>query len=83
MQDGLCQRVELYLRKARREFANIQVQGGSGVIRLTGQLPTFHLRQLALECSKRVAGVRNVIDDLYVPERPASEFAARQIVVAS
>lgn len=76
----LCQRVELFLRGRNRDFANIAVHDEEGVLHLTGQVPTYYLRQIALECAKRVAGARNVIDELRVPNRQAVKSCRRMEV---
>jgi len=38
----------------------------NGVVELQGRLPTFHLRQVAVESAKRVAGVTRVVDRIAV-----------------
>ncbi len=37
-----------------------------GVVVVQGTLPTFYMRQIAVECIKRVAGVTQVIDQITV-----------------
>ena len=57
----LCQRGYAPLR-------TLTVAVERGVVVLQGVLPTYYLRQVALACSKRVAGVTAVIDHIEVPE---------------
>lgn len=39
-----------------------------GTVTLRGSLPTFYDRQLAIEITRRVAGVLRVVDELTVPQ---------------
>ena len=65
--DGeLAKRVGLYLVSARYELSTLMVNSQDGIVRLTGRVPSFYLRQLAVSCAQRVAGVRNVVDELQV-----------------
>ena len=47
----------------------VDVEENNGTIVLTGRVRTFRERQAAVECCKRVAGVREVIDGLVVAGR--------------
>lgn len=51
-----------------------------GVVVVQGRVPTYYLRQVAVECIKRVAGVTQVIDWIevvYVPDEcPVNECPA-------
>lgn len=63
----LLQRLTVQLRE--RGFAPYRTLGlcvENGVVELQGRLPTYHLRQVAVECIKRVAGVRRVVDRIAV-----------------
>lgn len=61
-----------------------------GVVVVHGRVPTYYLRQVAVECIKRVAGVTQVLDRIevvYVPdcpgdERPADEPETSTILAA-
>jgi osmotically-inducible protein OsmY len=60
--------VALFLGAARPELAVISVQANDGIVELTGVVPSFYLRQLAIACARRVAGVREVIDHIHVED---------------
>lgn len=62
----LASRVQLYLGTTRPVLSNVRVDAERGNVRLKGTVPTFHLRQLAVASARRVAGVRNVVDELTV-----------------
>ncbi|HTN73908.1 MAG TPA: BON domain-containing protein [Pirellulaceae bacterium] len=65
--DGeLTKRVGMYLVSARRELGTLVVNSQDGIVRLTGSVSSFYLRQLAVACAQRVAGVRSVVDELHV-----------------
>lgn len=69
--DGdLAKKVELFLSAKRNGLRQISVWAGAGNVRLSGVVGSFFLRQLALEMTKRVAGVRHVVDDLEVELEP-------------
>jgi len=63
----LERRVALYLAATRPELKRLDVTAQGGTVRLSGQLSTFYLRQLALSAAKRVAGVQCVKDAIEVP----------------
>src|SRR5687768_15443332 len=63
----LEQRVKAYLLATRAELARVRVRADGSTVKLTGQVATFYLRQLALAAAQRVAGVQCVADDLDVP----------------
>ncbi len=42
-----------------------------GVVLVQGRVPTYYLRQVAVECIKRLVGVSQVIDLIEVTDRPA------------
>jgi osmotically-inducible protein OsmY len=63
----LEQRIKLHLKATRPEFKNVAVSVNSGTVRLSGQLASFYLRQLALAAAQRVAGVQRVRDAIEVP----------------
>ncbi len=37
-----------------------------GVVAVRGRVPSYHLRQIAVECIRRVAGVTRVVDQIVV-----------------
>ena len=62
----LAKKVRLYLTANRHGFRRIDIHADGGLIRLSGPVHSFFLRQLAIATASRVAGVRQVIDDLEV-----------------
>ena len=69
----LQQRVALCLYQRHLTFGSrLQIEARGGVVTLSGQVPTFHQRQLIHSFTRRVAGVIQVIDQLKV----ASPIAA-------
>lgn len=60
-------RVVLHLTSCRQELCGIVVQVEEGTVTLHGELPTFFLRQLAIERTRRVAGVLHLVDQIEVP----------------
>lgn len=54
-----CQRCHWFHRE-------LKVSDKRGIAVVQGQLPTFYLRQVAVECIKRVAGVTQVVDLIQV-----------------
>ncbi len=65
--EELRQRVVLHLGSCRPELARVAVLAKDGTVMLSGELPTFFLRQLAFERARGVAGVRHLIDQIEVP----------------
>jgi osmotically-inducible protein OsmY len=66
--EDLCQRVKLYLAQATPLYPTqpIAVTAHNGTVTLAGDVPSYHSRQLAAACTRRVAGVRSVVDHLHV-----------------
>jgi osmotically-inducible protein OsmY len=65
--EELCQRIRLFLDDVRRPgLSQLKVQSSGGVVTLQGKVTTFFVRQLAIGCARRVAGVRKVIDQIAV-----------------
>jgi osmotically-inducible protein OsmY len=62
--NDLATRVRASLQGKRAELAFLFVDVESGTVRLSGRVPSFHLRQLAISAAKHVAGVRHVIDGI-------------------
>jgi hypothetical protein len=58
-------RVRLYLSHAgHRPVQALTVEAHNGVITLRGRVPSYYARQLAIACAQRVAGVRQVNDQI-------------------
>ena len=67
----LVQRVKRFLHQkgyAPHQMLEISVERGTVVVQ--GRVPTFYLRQIAVECIKRVAGVTPIVDLIDVVDRP-------------
>jgi len=62
----LRQRVVLHLAACRPDLAGLAVLVADGTVTLRGPLPTFFLRQLAVERTRHVAGVRQLVDQIEV-----------------
>ena len=62
----LAQLVRQSLLAARPELSQLGIRAQGGVVRLSGQVQSFYLRQLALMAARRVAGVTHVADDIEV-----------------
>ena len=68
--EELKQRVILHLTSCRQELCGIEVIVEDGTVTLRGELPTFFIRQLAIERTRRVAGVRLLVDRIEVLPLP-------------
>ncbi len=66
-ENELQRRVKLHVAATRTELAKVCVRAHGGTVRLSGQVASFYLRQLALEAAKHVAGVQYVVDEIEVP----------------
>ena len=67
--EQLTQRVSLFLASQNRPvLTRLNVFAASDVVTLQGASPTFFERQLALAVTRRVAGVRQVVDEIEVAE---------------
>ena len=79
----LARRVQLFLAsQPRPALRYLQVEASSSTVTLRGLVTTYYERQLALQCSRQVAGVRELIDEITVKEiapqpRAASSRAGR------
>jgi hypothetical protein len=63
----LQRRVHAFLADRHYQaLRRLQIEVKDGVVLLSGTLPTFHQRQVALDCARHVAGVLRVIDRLNV-----------------
>lgn len=65
--EDLRQRVVLYLAGCRPELQGIVVSAKDGTVTLMGEVPTYYLRQLSIERTRHVGGVRHLIDLIEVP----------------
>lgn len=63
----LQRRVESYLvRQQFRALRDVTVEASSGTVVLRGEVQSFYEKQLCLNCSKRVAGVIELVDEILV-----------------
>jgi osmotically-inducible protein OsmY len=68
---NLATRVKLFLTAMRSSLSSIAVSTPDDqTIRLTGDVDSFYLRQLAIGGAQRVAGVRKIEDRIRVHVRP-------------
>ena len=66
------QRVRSFLNSRHfPAFRRLSVDVANGSVRLSGNLPTFYEKQVALNSCQRVAGVLHLIDEIAVSNRPA------------
>jgi len=67
----LLQRVNSYLhQQGFMPPRTLEISVERGVVVVRGRMPTFYLRQIAIECIKRVAGVTQVVDLITVVHGP-------------
>lgn len=66
---GLLQRVQGFLHdRGYVPHRTLEISVVRSVVMVHGRVPTFYLRQIAVECIKRVAGVIQVIDLIEVAD---------------
>lgn len=68
--EELTRRIRNSLTSKRRELGCLKVRVDGGTVYLTGRLPSFHVRQIALVVAQHVAGVHNIVDDIVVQPQP-------------
>ena len=75
----LARRVKLFLaHQPRPALRYLRVEARGSSVTLRGLVTTYYERQLALQCSRRVAGVRELIDEIIVQEiapPPRADFS--------
>jgi osmotically-inducible protein OsmY len=63
--DELERNVRLFLRHSgHRPVQAVTVKAKNGVVILSGTVPSYFVRQLAIACARRVAGVRTIVDQI-------------------
>lgn len=68
---ALLQRVKFVLhQRCYASHRSLEISAERSVVVVQGRLPTFYLRQIAVEWIKRVAGVTHVIDLIKVGDDP-------------
>lgn len=68
---ALLQRVNRFLyQRGYGLHQTLEISVERGVVEVQGNVPTFYLRQIAVECIKRVAGVSQVVDLIVVGDDP-------------
>lgn len=70
-QEALEMKRRIYRFLHERDFhalrrIDVEVQGGCAT--LSGRVASFYAKQLAISCCRRVAGIRNVVDEIRVSE---------------
>ena len=74
----LAHRVKLFLAsQPRASLRYLQVETDGSAVTLRGLVTTFYERQLALQASRQVAGVRHLIDEITVQEPIVPQARAR------
>lgn len=72
----LRQRVKAHLHQCGYgPHKSLEVYAERGVVVVQGWVPTFYLRQIAIECIKRVEGVAHVVDLINVMDGPVDPQA--------
>jgi len=75
----LARRVNLFLaNQPRPALRYLRVEARGDTVTLRGLVTTYYERQLALQCSRRVAGVRKLIDEIIVQDvspPPRADFS--------
>lgn len=65
--DEVCQnRIQQMLYGSRPEFRNLRITSNRGTVTVQGRVASFYLRQLAIQCCQRAAGVFRIDDQLQV-----------------
>jgi osmotically-inducible protein OsmY len=64
--EELSLRVHRTLSRVRRELTDVHVVADGERVELNGVVPSFHLRQLAIEAARHTPGVRKISDSLEV-----------------
>jgi osmotically-inducible protein OsmY len=71
--DDLALRVHLFLSgRSQPALRNLEVSAHRGTVLLRGRTQSFYHKQLALELTRRVAGVIQINDELVVDDSQAS-----------
>ena len=67
----LARRVESYLHsKQVRSLRSVRVEAQHGRVVLRGAVGSFYEKQLCLNCTRRVAGVQDLVDEIQVSDPP-------------
>jgi osmotically-inducible protein OsmY len=65
----LARRVTTYLlSKQQRSLRSVEVQAHGGTVVLRGEVGSFYEKQLCLNCTRRVAGVASLVDEIQVSD---------------
>lgn len=64
--DEICKRIRISLSAKRPELGRIEVRVDGGTVYLSGRLPSFHARQLAVTVARHVPGVHQIVDEIHV-----------------
>ncbi len=78
----LLQRVRGFLhQRGYAPHRTLEISVELGVVVVQGRVPSYYLRQIAVECIKRVAGVTRVFDRIEVDRIEADRIEADRIEV--
>jgi osmotically-inducible protein OsmY len=67
--EDLCRRIRLFFNAlGLAALRRIHVEVEAGLVTVDGVVRSYYERQLALACVRRVAGVRQIIDNIRVGE---------------
>ena len=70
-ENDLCENVVSSLgQTGYMQHRSLKIRAEEGTVFVEGILPTWFMRQVALECIKRVAGVNGVVDRIQVRTDP-------------
>ena len=64
----LAVRIRDKLAATRRDLGNVAILVIDGRVCLRGPVPTYHLRQVAIDRARREPGVREVTDEMRVDD---------------
>ena len=71
LENDLCENVVSSLcQTGYMQHRSLRIRANDGTVFVEGILPTWFMRQVALECIKRVAGVNGVVDRIQVRAEP-------------
>jgi osmotically-inducible protein OsmY len=63
----LARRVTTFLHsKQQRSLRTVSVEANGGTVVLRGEVGSFYEKQLCLSCTRRVAGVSSLVDEIHV-----------------
>ncbi len=74
----LLQRVTRFLdARGDQPHRSLKLTVEQGTVMVQGRVPSYYLRQIALECIKRVAGVTRIVDQINVEDPHLTNCVSR------